>query len=572
MRPASAAEIWQEGEQINVAGGRLTKASKKACIGLISVDRDAMLRALPDSVRAYIVSAGVLCDSDFAWAWHDGELEQELKLHHIAAGEIAAAVDLWAKAWSQSLVVMAKIGTSGSSCRSSSTSTTQAAAWATMVEPKRKIRTVYLHGTASTSRASSAITNAVAVSVDEDRAHEISERTLSEIASILRAAGKTMMSPEADAGVVEEETSNILQKVLEGSDEARLRRSIRGLHRLREFAGLDPWSVSLKTLCRFFVLVSRSGPTAASGVWHQLDWSRSKFGLELPTRQPYAVAFKAAKPGKSVKQAPELQACALMKLITNARLAVGITKQFTLLVVLCAVGCIRFKHQARSKLLEMDETYLTFRCSLGKSRAGGARRPLIWIIRRCLRPGEDTFGPLSELLSLSAAESERPGFLIPDIKMRPNGRTGVFDEEARWVTDKPLPYGKFVGLTQGLLLSMGMERKEVLGVTYNTLRRSPPSIGEAAGFATEELQSLSNRSEVVKGANTEGKVLRASHPTSRTYAAGKLHTAAINRHKAVILVHMAAVALNLRLVDVTWDRCHGSAYDSFGAKWKGQSS
>ena len=109
---------------------------------------------------------------------------------------------------------------------------------------------------------------------------------------------------------------------------------------------------------------------------------------------------------------------------------------------------------------------------------------------------------------------------------------------------------KFVELTQGLLLSLGMERGEVLCVTYNTLRRSLPSIGEAADFSGPEMQSLSNWSEKAKGAGGEGKVLRSTHPTSRTYAAGIFHSAAINRHKAVILAHMAAKALSISMADV----------------------
>ena len=109
-----------------------------------------------------------------------------------------------------------------------------------------------------------------------------------------------------------------------------------------------------------------------------------------------------------------------------------------------------------------------------------------------------------------------------------------------------MKYGKFVERIQGLLLSLGMQRESVLRVTYNTLRRALPSIGEAASFTTPELQSLSNWTEVVKGAGDETRAgERASHPTGRVYAGGKWTTAAIKRHKAVILVQMTAVAMKL---------------------------
>ena len=81
-----------------------------------------------------------------------------------------------------------------------------------------------------------------------------------------------------------------------------------------------------------------------------------------------------------------------------------------------------------------------------------------------------------------------------------------------------------------------MERTEVLGITYNTLRRSLPSIGEATDFAKPEMG--------------DGKILRATHPTSRTQAAGRFHSVAVDRHKAVILAHMAATALKIPLADI----------------------
>ena len=117
-----------------------------------------------------------------------------------------------------------------------------------------------------------------------------------------------------------------------------------------------------------------------------------------------------------------------------------------------------------------------------------------------------------------------------------------------------MAYGKFVDLAQGLLLCLGMERTEVLGVTYNTFRRSLPSIGEAVAYSTEEAQSLSNWTEVIRGANAEpGPKMRAAHPTSRNYAAGKFFSAAINRHKAVIIVHMAATAMGIKAEHVKWN-------------------
>ena len=175
------------------------------------------------------------------------------------------------------------------------------------------------------------------------------------------------------------------------------------------------------------------------------------------------------------------------------------------------------------------------------------RRPFDWIVPRCLGPDEDTLGPLIDFFNTLVEANGKASFLVPDITLRREGRPGVFDDEAQWVFERPMAYGKFVDLAQGLLLSLGMERTEVLGVTYNTFRRSLPSIGEAVAYSTEEAQSLSNWTEVIRGANAEpGPKMRAAHPTSRNYAAGKFYSAAINRHKAVIIVHMAATAMGIK--------------------------
>ena len=404
-----------------------------------------------------------------------------------------------------------------------------------------KIRRVHLHGAKQAGGGESKATVS-GVSGDADISLEISERTLSEIASFLLSAN---LSPAGD----EHQSRLMLRKVLEGADETRVRRAIRDLHRLEAFTGQSASEVSVSTLCRFLLEVSKRGPTAAAGVWHQLDWWRCKFGLLVLTRQPYAVAFRTAKPGAAVTKAPELQPGALLKLVTYSRSGDSVTHQFAQLVVLVTVGCIRFRHQARSRIIEMDETLVTFRCALGKSKTGGVRRPFIWIVPRCLEPGIDTLGGLATLLGLGKPLDDRPTFVVPDIRMKRSDRAGIFDERAEWLS-KPMPYAKFVELTKGLLLSLGMDRGDVLSVKYNALRRALPSIGEAADFSGPEMQSLSNWAERAKGSGGDGKLLRATHPTSRSYAAGIFHSAAINRQKAVIICHMAATAIGVELSDV----------------------
>ena len=79
--------------------------------------------------------------------------------------------------------------------------------------------------------------------------------------------------------------------------------------------------------------------------------------MSMPTEEPFVVAFKAARPGRAAKQATELMPGALLALIDHASTGTGITAQFARLVTLMTVGCIRFKHQGRSRLHTVDEAY-----------------------------------------------------------------------------------------------------------------------------------------------------------------------------------------------------------------------
>ena len=540
MLSVSAAEEWQIGPQINPIGGRLTIDVTKPRADMRQPDE--LLQGLDATVRKVLAAQGVKTDTELAFTWEPEELETDLIQAGVEAEKATQAVDAWRHARDHAIGCMQAIGQVGPSAQPPAASIARGPP---PQPPAAKIRKVNLHGTPSTSRPSSSSSIAALPASSgiveaegnegDDKVHEISEKSLTEISCIIRAAGSD--GPDS---------IELLRRMLEGADESRIKRSIRCWHRLAAFAGVGPQSVTVTTLCNFLLEVSKGRPTAAAGIWHQLDWWRAKFGIALPTRQPYAVAFRFSRPGRSKKQPPELKPGALLMLIRASSTGKGITREFALLVLLITVGCVRFKHQARSKLVGMDEVYLTFLCSLGKTRTGGARRPFRWLVPRCLMPEEDTFGPLANLLQIDTAACDRTRWIVPDIILRKDGRTGVFDNEATWRRDRPMPYTKFVDLLQGLLLSMGMERSETLRVTFNTLRRCLPSIGESVAYSTADMQSLSNWTEVPKGAATE-VTAHATHPTSRVYAGGKDVSAGINRHKAVILTHMAAAALSLKV-------------------------
>ena len=167
-----------------------------------------------------------------------------------------------------------------------------------------------------------------------------------------------------------------------------------------------------------------------------------------------------------MKQAPELPAGALLILIRYASQdGIEVTRQFARMAALLTVGCVRFKHQGRSVLGAANGTYLTFQCSMGKTKTGGVRQPFEWVVPRVLQRGKDTLGPLIPLFEELARVNSSARFIVPDIQLDKEGRTGVLNGRARWNLERGMAYSKFVELLQGLLLSLGMPREDVLRVT-----------------------------------------------------------------------------------------------------------
>ena len=110
----------------------------------------------------------------------------------------------------------------------------------------KKVRKVHIHGKAPTPAVQSCATEGGSPGGllkkeepegKQDVKHTISERTLSEIVRILKAAGSRLAVQlpglNADVG----QAMQLLRRVLDGADETRVLRSVRDLTRLECFAG-----------------------------------------------------------------------------------------------------------------------------------------------------------------------------------------------------------------------------------------------------------------------------------------------------------------------------------------------
>ena len=229
------------GPQINQIGGRLTIDGTRQREETRPPDK--FLKDLDTSVLKVLAAEGVGSDTELAFAWEPGELETDLIAAGTGATETAQAVNAWKQARDHAMRCMKILDQPTQ--KAPPPKTTKALDPPTQ-PPPTKTRRVNLHGASARPSSSGpaaalpASTEVVeAESIDgDDKTHEISEKTLTEISCIIRPAG-------SDGA----ESIDLLRRMLEGADEGRIKRSIRCWHRLAAFAGVGPEAVTVATLC-----------------------------------------------------------------------------------------------------------------------------------------------------------------------------------------------------------------------------------------------------------------------------------------------------------------------------------
>ena len=96
-RVKSEAEEWQEGKQINLAGGPLTRKKARTATGPIRAPDEAMSR-LPKQVLQLVRGAGIVCDSELAWSWCSAEFKAEVDNLGLEDAETDEAMKNWEEA------------------------------------------------------------------------------------------------------------------------------------------------------------------------------------------------------------------------------------------------------------------------------------------------------------------------------------------------------------------------------------------------------------------------------------------------------------------------------------------
>ena len=356
-----------------------------------------------------------------------------------------------------------------------------------------------------------------------------------EIYKVFQSVGSRGTHWHESAGCADTDESLFLRR-LRGSSEKRLETSLQVLRRWHAWAkhenvknpgeGQNALSPSANFMGKFLLSVVTGGPTAAAQVWAHLEWWRTKVGLPFPTQAHSLSSFKTNEPGHRIRQAIELPAWVFLNFIIMAKKLSGPRAIMIKIILFTTMSCIRWEHILRSHILEICPGQFRCRCTLGKNRISGTRAPFDFWTPSRLSKDDDT------LRDLIVFYEGRRSTLVPDIQME----SGVINETSGW-RSRPMPGKKFIQALRTFAEMAGVGHEDAKGLTFNTLRRFLPTLGEAVDLSPPELQSLSNWVESVK--TTERQKPRASNPIYLRYAADKDTSAFLNKHKIIVAMQTA---------------------------------
>ena len=310
----------------------------------------------------------------------------------------------------------------------------------------------------------------------------------------------------------------LLQRRFQHFSDDWLRRVLNALRNWQIWASkhsppFPPWNPSANQLGEYLIHADNRGPTVARGIWTQLDWVRRELGGAFPTDSSLLASFRLHAVGHLPIPADEMPPGVFLAIMCYSSKTQGAVAMFGGLVVLLAVACLRWRHQARSIVQHLNEQFITGKCLLGKSKVQGQRRAFAWRVPRKLGLCFSILDRVFVLLSTLYVENPDLCSLIPDFA------SDTLSPSSVWLP-KPMSDGKFMRTFRSFLELIGVPRKLAQGVKYNYIRRFLPTLGEVLRVDTTEAQSLSNWIEIVKG--RDRREARANHPTSRHYAGDKL--------------------------------------------------
>ena len=162
-------------------------------------------------------------------------------------------------------------------------------------------------------------------------------------------------------------TIQLLQRRFQRFSDDWLRRVMNALRKWQIWASkhsppIPFWNPSAHQLGEYLISADKRGPTVARGIWTQLDWVRRELGGAFPTDSSLLASFRLHTAGHLPTPADEMPPGVFLAITYLSSNTQGAVAMLGGLVVLLAVACLRWQHQARSIVQHLNEQFITGKC------------------------------------------------------------------------------------------------------------------------------------------------------------------------------------------------------------------
>ena len=283
----------------------------------------------------------------------------------------------------------------------------------------------------------------------------------------------------------------------------------------------DPKQPTPLQLAEFFRFVAAGGPTAASSMHASLRWFADSFGASLPMSHWAVKHFRFHAAHHTGKQAPELEPWEFINLTMLLGRVQDSHKILVAMLLMVAVGCIRFEHVQRSTMMETHGAWLEFSCSQGKARKQGARPGYRWGLPQVTMHGQHLTKILGEFFT-HEMPPDSP-FLVPALELSPEDLWEVTEATA-FISNKAMTRARFLEVMRGALVQVGVDFPQAQASTYNRLRRFLPTMANVMEMPDLDLQSVGNWTDLPSGGGREPgvKKARGAMPMGVHYAGSRV--------------------------------------------------
>ena len=302
-------------------------------------------------------------------------------------------------------------------------------------------------------------------------------------------------------------------------------------------------------LASFLKKITIGGPTASSSMHAALTWFVSSLGANIPVSHWMVRPYKFHAASHSGRQAPELEPWELGNLLLILKETKGTHQVIIAMVIMAAVGCIRWEHIQRSKLTTDQAAWAEMWCSQGKSRKQGARPAYSWALPEVVFRGCSLLKILCGFWRHEASIDAT--FLVPGLKLEAHDLWEVTESTAFWGT-RPMSRGRYLELFRGALIKCGVDHAQAQRATFNRLRRCLPTMANALRLDVPDMQAIGNWVEIPEGGCGDGtKKPKGTMPMGVHYAGGRTGRSAtvklrcVTRFIQLLMMRLSKVSLNV---------------------------